>query len=111
MLYHIVWTHGGDASKLNENIKWRLSCYCADTEKILVFDRHDDLSAKDGKTMRRAGEDSTDYNLTGNSPIPNRDAILKNKHNKWERSPVMSLFNIGPNVTMDSQDDGTFTHD
>ena len=61
--------------------------------------------------MRRAGEGSTDYNLTANSPLPNRDAILTNNRNKRELSRVLSLFNLGPNVTMDSRDDGVFTHD
>ena len=40
--------------------------------------------------MRRACEGSTDYNLTANSPLRNRDAILKNKHNKRELSRVLS---------------------
>jgi len=111
MLYHIVWPHRGDASDLSENIKRRLSCYSTGTEQVLVFDRYDDLSAKDHERMRRAGEGSTDYNLTTNSPLPNRDAILKNKHNKRELSRVLSVFNLGPNVSMDSRDDGGFTHD
>ena len=34
-----------------------------------------------------------------------------NKHNKRELSRVLSLFKIGPNVTMDSRCDGAFTHD
>ena len=106
MLYHIVWPHGRDASDLSANIKRRLSCYCAGTEQVLVFDRYDDLSPKDHERMRRAGESSTDYNLTANSPLPNPDAILKNKHNKLELSRVLSLFNHGANVTMDSRDDG-----
>ena len=95
MLYHIVWPHGGDASDLSENIKRRLSCYCADTEQVLVFDRYDDLSAEDHERMRRAGEGSTDYNLVANSPVLNRDAILKNNHNKRELSRVLSLCNNG----------------
>ena len=61
--------------------------------------------------MRRAGEGSTDYNLIANSPLPNRDAILTNKYNKWELSRVLSLFNLDPNVSTDSRDDGAFTHD
>ena len=60
--------------------------------------------------MRHVGEGSTDYNLTANSPLPNRDDILKNNRNKRELSRELSLFNLGPNVTMDSQDDGVFTH-
>ena len=54
VLYHIVWPHGGDASDLSENSKRRLSCYCAGTEQVLVFDRYDDLSVKDQERMRRA---------------------------------------------------------
>ena len=111
MLYHIVWPHGGSTSDLSENIKRRLSCYSAGTEQVLVFEMYDDLSAKDHETMRRAGEGATDYNLTASSPLPNRDAILKNKHTKRELSRALSLFNLGPNVTMDSRDDGAFKHD
>ena len=111
MLDHIVWPNGGDASDLIENIKHRLSCYCAGEEQVLVFDRYDNLPAKDLGRMRRAGEGSTDCNLTANSPLPNRDAILKNKHNKRQLSQVLSLFNLDPNVTMDSRDDGAYTHD
>ena len=66
MLYYIVWPHGRDTSDLSENIYQ------------VVFDMYDDLSAKDHEGMRRAGEGSTDYNLTANRPLPNRDAILKN---------------------------------
>ena len=96
------------AGKLrSKNIKHRLSCYSADKEQVLVFDRCDDLSATDKERMRRAGEDSTDYNLTTN----NRDAVRKNKHNKREVSRVLSLFNVALDVTMDSPDDGAFTHD
>ena len=61
--------------------------------------------------MRRADEGSTDYNLNANSPLPNRDVILKNKYNKRELSRVLSIFNLCPNVTMDSRDDDALTHD
>ena len=73
------------------------------TQLVLVFDRCNDLSAIDHERMRRAGEVSTNYNLTASSPLPNRDAILKNKHNKWELSRGLSSFNLGPDVTMDSR--------
>ena len=65
---------------LFENTKQRLSNqhgYPAGTEKILVFDRYDDISAKDHKRVRRGGECSTDYNLTINSPLPSRYAITQ----------------------------------
>ena len=73
MLYHVVWPHGIDAAYLSEN-----------TEQVLGFDTYDDLSAKDHEIMRRAGEGSTDYILTANSPLANRDTILKNKYKKRE---------------------------
>ena len=64
--YHIVWPHGRDAPVLFENTKRRLSSYHGyppGTEKILVFDRYDDISAKDHERIRRGGEGSTDYNM------------------------------------------------
>jgi len=61
--------------------------------------------------MRHSGEGFTDYNLTANSPLLNRDAILKNKLNKRELSRVLSLFNLCPNVIIGSRDDCAFTHD
>ena len=111
LLYHIIWPHGGDTSDLGDNIKNRLSCYPIGTEQVLVFDRYNDLSAKDHERIRRAGEGSTDYNLTTNRPLPNRDAVLKNKHNKRELSRVLSTFNLGPDTIMDSEDDGCFAHE
>ena len=84
MLYHIVWLHGGDAPMLFEITKQGLSGYHGyphGTGKILVFDRYDNIPAMDHERTRRGGgEGSTDYNLTINSPLPSRDAILKNKH-------------------------------
>ena len=111
MLYHIIWPHGENVSDVSGNIERRLSCYSAGTEQVLLFDRFDDLSAKDHETMQRAGEGHTDYNLTANSPLPNLNAIRNNTHNKRVHSRVLSLFNIDPDVTMDSRDDGAFTHD
>ena len=49
-------------------------------ECVLVFDRYDHLSPKDHERMRRGGVGSMNYNLAINSPLPSRDAILKNKH-------------------------------
>ena len=65
---------------LFENTKQRLSSYHGyppGTEKILVFDRYDNIPAKDHERIQRGGGDCS---LTINSPLPSRDAILKNKH-------------------------------
>ena len=76
-----------------------------------MFDRYEDISAKDHERMRRTGEGSIEYNLTAISPLPHRDAILKNKHNKRDLSRVLSTLNLGPGIVMDSRGDGGFRHD
>ena len=81
------------------------------TEKIMVFDRYDDISAKDHERVRRGGEGSTDYNLTINSPLPSRDAILKNKHNKLELSRILSTLDMDADMAIDSRYNGGFEHD
>ncbi|KAK4327240.1 hypothetical protein Pmani_002296 [Petrolisthes manimaculis] len=111
MLYNIIWPLGGDATMLFENIKRRLSYYPAGTEKLKVFDRYEDLSAKDQERMRRGGEGSIDFNLTINSPLPKRDTILKNKHNKLELSRVLSTMDMDAEMSVDSRYSGGFKHD
>ena len=78
---------------------------------VLDFDRYDDMSANDHERMRRVGVGSTAYKITTTHSLPNRDAILKNKYHKRELSWVLSLINLGINVTMDNRDDGVFTGD
>ena len=60
--------------------------------------------------MRRAGMGSMNYNLAINSPLTSRDAILKNKHNKRQLSRVLSTFDMGAAVTIDTRDPGVFGH-
>ena len=110
LLYHVTWPHGGDAAILVESMKHSLSHYPADSQKILVFDKYD-VSAKDHERMRRAGEGSTYYNLTMDSPIPNGGAIMKNNHNKRQLSRFISCSNLGANITLKSRHDGGFSHD
>ena len=53
MLHHIVWPHGGDAHMLFENTIQRLASYQGyppGTDKILVFDRYDDIPANEDTT-------------------------------------------------------------
>ena len=100
---------------LFENTKQCLSSchgYPPGTENILVFDRYDDISAKDHERIRRGGgEGSTDYNLTINSPLPSRDAILKNKHNNLEPSRISPTFDMDADMSIDSRYNGGFEHD
>ena len=46
-----------------------------------------------------------------NSPIPSREAVMKNKHNKRGLSRLLCTFNLGCGVAVDSIDDGVFGHD
>ena len=99
---------------LFENIKQRLCSYhgySPGAETFLVFDRYDDISAKDHERIRRAGEGSTDGNLTINIPLPNRDVILKNKHNKLDLSRILSTLDMDADMSIDSRYNGGFNHD
>ena len=101
---------------LFENTKQRLSSYYGyppGTEQILLFDRYDDIPAKDHERIRRGGgEGSTYYKLTINSsPLPSRDAILKNKHNKLELSCILSTLDMDADMSIDSRYNGGFEHE
>ena len=99
---------------LFENTKQHLSSYHgypSGTDEILVFDRYDDISSKDHERIRRGGEGFTEYNLTINSPLPNRDDILKNKHNKLELSRILSTLDMDADMSIDSRYNGDFEHD
>jgi len=55
LFYHIVWPHGGVPSDLILAIQDRMNQYPEQTEKVVVFDKYHDVSAKDHERMRRAG--------------------------------------------------------
>ena len=108
-LYHVTWPCGGDPSVLVASMKARLASLPG--ECVLVFDRYDHVSPKDHERMRRGGVGSMNYNLAINSPLPSRDAILKNKHNKRQLSWVLSTFDMSTAVTIDTQYTGVFGHE
>ena len=45
----------------------------------VIFDRYDDISAKDHEMQRREGQGSAQYQMILTSPLAGRDAIVKNK--------------------------------
>ena len=115
MLNHIVWPHGRDAHMLFENTKQRLPSYHGyppgrPTDTILVFDRYM-MTSQPMRIRRGGGEGSTYYNLTINSPLPCRDAILKNKHNKLELSCILSTLDMDAYMAIDSRYNGGFDHE
>ena len=111
LMYHITGSQAGNASVLVESMKHRLARYPPACDKLLVFDKYHDMSAKDHERMRWAGEESINYNLTINSPFPSRDAIMKIKYNKGQLSHVISSFHFGRKVKLESSSDGAYSHD
>ena len=109
LLYHIVCPLRGDASVIVASISTRLSTLAGD--KVLVFDKYYDVSAEDHERMRRASIGSISYDLTNNTSLPSRDVIMKNKHNKLQLSNIISTYNFGKGVTVESRSDGVFAHD
>ena len=63
-------------------------------DKVLAFGKYYNVSAKDRGPMRRAGIGSISYDLFSNIPLPSRDVIMKNKHNKFQLSIKLSTYNF-----------------
>ena len=106
-----MWPHGGSPSDVIESIRRRFSRYPHEAEKIIVFDKYQDVSAKDHERIRRAAEVPIDYGLSITSPLPKRDAIMKSKNNKMTLQSVLSTFTVGDMTTTESRDDSAFDHD
>ena len=111
LLCRIVWPHGGTPSDVIESIRRRLSRYPHEAEKIIIFDKYQDVSAKDHGRMRRAAVVPIDYELSITSPLPKRDAITKSKNNNRKLASVLSTFTVGDMTTTESRDDSAFDHD
>ena len=62
LLYHIVWPSSGTVGDLADGMRSRLIKYNG-VETYVIFDRYDDISAKDHERQRRAGEGSAQYQL------------------------------------------------
>ena len=58
LMYHLIWPCGGTVESLNTRL-----AMCGRAEKILVFDRYDDVFTKDHERQRRAGVGSSTFNL------------------------------------------------
>ena len=112
LLHHVVWPVGGNISVLASSVRKRLdTSQYRQAQKVLVFDKYLELSPKDHERIRRAGAGSMDYNLTLQTELPCREAIMKSKNNKQKLSALLSTFDYGPNTTIDSKSDGNYCHD
>ena len=111
LLYHIVWPSGGNVLALVESIRQFISSYPVESKKIIVFDKYLPYSAKDHEGVRCAGEGSVKFNVTHESPLPNRETIMKNKENKQKLSALLSSYDLGPNFVTESHINRAFDHD
>ena len=85
LIYHVVWPSSGTVSDLAAGMGPRLKGY--NTKTFVIFDRYEQVSAKDHERQRRAGESYPEYRLTLTSPLPSRDKVMKNKANgDWASS-------------------------
>lgn len=111
LFYHIVWPHGGCPSDLITSIESRLQHYAEGTEKIIVFDKYQGVSAKDHERLRRSGDSVIDYDLSVTSPLPKRNAVLKSKKTKQRLANILCTFSTGEDVRMDGPKDCAYDHD
>lgn len=111
LLYHIVWPHGGTPAHLIEAMQNRLARYAECADIVCVFDKYPTVSAKDHERLRRGGDHVIEYDLALTSPLPKRDVVMKCKRNKRALASILTSFNWGPNITLDSQDEGLFHHE
>ncbi len=110
LFYHIVWPHSGSHTDLIASTQRHLGHYEDGTEKIIVFDKYQYVSAMDHERMWQAGgEVILNYEFSIASPLPKRDAILKSKNNNWRLASVLGTFSLGENATMDTREDGAFS--
>ena len=91
----------------------RLSHYPPEAQKLVLFDRYyeDEPTANDHERMRRAGTGSKDFHLTPNTPLPCREAILKNSKNKSLLASILCGYPLQNNVQLVNKLDCLVTHE
>ena len=70
LFYIIIWPHVSSPSELIASNEEHLSNYPEASEKIVVFDKYQDISAKDHDRMRQASGAVLDYDLSIASHLP-----------------------------------------
>ncbi|KAG7157436.1 hypothetical protein Hamer_G005871, partial [Homarus americanus] len=84
--------------------------YSGGAKTCVIFDWYDGINAKDHERQRRAGEGSTAYQLSLNSSLAGRDAIMKNKDNKQQLSELLCTLDFGSNIERVSRADNVVRH-
>ncbi len=111
LLYHIAWPVVGKGKVENVAAGMQERIKNVKGTKYVVFDRFQPLTAKVHERQRRAGEGATAYNLSLQTMLPGREAVLKNTSNKIKLCQLLCTFDIGGDVQMISKDDCIAWHD
>ena len=113
LLYHISWPIPGKGKIINlvDGIKEKISKYPKDVDKLIIFDRYEEVSAKGHERQRRAGSGSAQYNLEINTALPGRDAIMKNTSNKQRLYHLLCTFQILENTYTIGKEDCSVKHE
>ncbi len=111
LLYHIPWPvpGRGKVADIAQGMKERLRNVPG--EKLIIFDRYENTSAKEHERQRRAGEGSIEYNLELNTLLPGREAIMKNTSNKKQLCQLLCTFDIGDDICMIGSEQSNVQHD
>ena len=56
--------------------------YLDESERILVFDKYNVVYPKVHERHCHAGDSTSDNNLNLDTPLPNRDTVMKNKNRR-----------------------------
>ena len=82
-------------------------------KQLVLFDHYyeDEPTAKVHERMRRAGTGSKDFHLTPNTPLPCREAILKNSKNKSLIASFLCGYPLQNNVQLVNKLDCLVTHE
>ena len=113
LLYHVVWFVAEKTGDLASSFGVRLIRYPPDAQQLVLFDRccEYEPTAKDHERMRRAGAGSKDFHLTQNTPLPCREAILKNSENKSLLASILCGYPLQNNVQLVNKLDSLVTHE
>ncbi len=90
------------------SIQGHLCHYTDGTEKIIVFDKYQDVSAKDHERMLVMLSRLRAFHYQSSAQ---KGCNLKSKNNKWRLASVLGTFSLGENAMMETRDDGAFGHD
>ncbi|KAJ8349304.1 hypothetical protein SKAU_G00244340 [Synaphobranchus kaupii] len=108
LIYHVVWPWSSTVADLSASMGHRLNRYIA---TFVIFDRYQQVSAKDHERQRRAGESSKEYQLPLTTPLLSHDKVMKNKTNKRRLGELLCTHSIGDHIEMVSRADSIVTHD